>query len=97
MTFEELEDWEGLNFDLGGYFGYLSAQDYAGDQSAPSWGNGYVYGGVTGDLVYNFNENVSASAGVRWSANNDGSTGYAGGDMGPQENLWFGTSLGFAY
>jgi len=40
-----------------------------------SFSNGYTYGGVTADLVYAFNDNVSASVGVRWSINNDGDDG----------------------
>ena len=97
----QMADLEGFSFDLGGYLGYLTADKYAGDNSnSGSWSNGYTYLGATGDLVYNFNENVSMSTGVRWSLNNDGTSADKGGNsfsMGPEQNLWFGASLGFAY
>ena len=94
---------QGFSLDLGGYLGYLSADRFAGDQTGPQWSNGYVYLGTTVDLVYNFSENVSSSVGARWSLNNDGrETGSAltssgSQSLGPQQNVWFGASIGFAY
>lgn len=92
---------EGISFDVGAYLGWLSANAYNGSQrgSVDKWNNGYIYGGITGDLVYEISENVSSSLGIRWSANNDGSdnTGFNGGNLGTDSNLWFGATLGFAY
>ncbi len=97
---------EGISFDIGGYLGYLSANSYgAGSQrnQLNKWNNGYVYGGITGDLVYAFSENVSSSIGVRWAANNDGEqTSFNAPpgvttSLGPDQNLWFGATVGFAY
>ena len=84
---------EGISIDLGAYLGWLSADAANGSQrnGAPKWKNGYTYGGVTADLVYAFSENVSSSMGIRWAANNDGTVN------GPEQNLWFGATLGFAY
>lgn len=81
----------GLSLDLGAYYGWLAADRYFGVTGDK---NGYMYGGATADLVYAFSENVGASVGVRWAANNDGSVMNQGGR---QNNIWFGASVGFAY
>lgn len=100
---------EGVSIDTGAYLGILNTGDTSGGAAnnlvfapAPAdFSNGYTYGGVTADLVYAFSENVSGSMGVRWSINNDGSTGpantvYAGGPTS-ESQVWFGATLGFAY
>ncbi|MEO0794688.1 MAG: hypothetical protein AAFX93_05985 [Verrucomicrobiota bacterium] len=98
---------EGLSIDTGAYFGLLDTGDVTGGADFPfpapgvDSSNGYTYGGVTGDLVYAFSENVSGSVGVRWSINNDGDG--AGASAGPanffggESQVWFGATLGFAY
>jgi len=112
---------EGLSFDTGAYLGILNTGDTSGGAATnfilnplPGGGsgyeNGYTYGGVTGDLVYAFNENVSGSIGVRWSINNDGDQGGAvvnaagvpigsgpANVLGTESQVWFGATLGFAY
>jgi len=82
---------EGISFDVGGYVGYIIPDNStnAGMQSA-------FYGGVTGDLVYAFNDNVSSSVGVRYS-NYSGSGQSAGPYAANQNNVWFGATLGFTY
>jgi hypothetical protein len=91
----------GLSIDLGAHYGWLRATRTYGITGIGST-NGYMYGGANADLVYSFNEHVSASFGVRWAANNDGKTGAnAQGlaiNQGSREsNIWFGASIGFAY
>lgn len=99
---------EGLSFDTGAYIGFLNTGDVSGGAdllgipgSDPS--NGYTYGGITGDLVYAFSENVSGSIGVRWSLNNDGADSATGIGNGPanffggESQLWFGSTIGFSY
>jgi uncharacterized protein (TIGR02001 family) len=79
---------EGFSFDTGAYIG----------MGIPDSSTGGI--GVTGDLVYAFNENVSASIGVRYSnysASGD-STSYGGTGFAPnQNNIWMGASVGFTY
>jgi uncharacterized protein (TIGR02001 family) len=91
----------GLAIDLGAYYGWLNAKRAYGMTGA-GVDNGYMYGGATVDFVYSISQNVSASVGARWSANNDGKTAVnAGGlpiNQGARENnIWFGASIGFAY
>ncbi|GHC11424.1 hypothetical protein [Cerasicoccus arenae] len=107
---------EGLSIDTGAYFGLLNTGDTSGGSATnfilnpPVAGltapvdnsNGYTYGGVTGDLVYAFSENVSGSIGVRWSINNDGDSGTLAGNgpanfFGSASQVWFGSTLGFSY
>ncbi|WP_269540945.1 hypothetical protein [Cerasicoccus fimbriatus] len=102
---------EGLSFDTGAYLGILNANSYNAGMNAPKLGNGYTYGGITADLVYAFNENVSSSVGVRWSVNNDGDSQTGGVNpatgnfygvgpanlAGAESQIWFGATLGFAY
>lgn len=94
---------EGLSVDTGAYFGVLNTNDInAGAAGTSKQQNGYVYGGVTADLVYAFNENVSSSIGVRWSINNDGADGTLAGNgpanaFGGESQVWFGATVGFAY
>lgn len=84
----------GLSFDIGAYIGWLTANNINGGAPGPKAKNGYIYGGLTGDLVYMFNEYVSSSIGVRYAFNNDGNSAVNGGR---ENNIWFGASLGFAY
>ena len=94
------------SIDTGAYFGILNTGNTAGGAAnTTGYDNGYVYGGVTCDLVYAFNENVSSSIGVRWSINNDGdggnptSQGPANSAIGWSDSsqVWFGATVGFAY
>ncbi|WP_309386521.1 hypothetical protein [Cerasicoccus frondis] len=84
---------EGLSLDTGAYLGFVDTQDVGG--LGGGLHNGYTYGGITLDLVYALNENVSSSIGGRWSINNDGKG--AGVNVGGESKLWFGATLGFAY
>lgn len=90
---------EGVSFDIGAYYGWLDANDVTGQGGAANAANGYMYGGITGDLVYALSENVSTSLGVRYSFNNDGSGTPVGNQVnqGKEGNIWFGATLGFAY
>ncbi|MEM8550309.1 MAG: TorF family putative porin [Verrucomicrobiota bacterium] len=85
---------EGLSLDLGAYAGVLIPDDSveAGLQSA-------FYGGITADLVYSFNENVSSSVGFRYSnfSLDGGPAGGADPYANSQNNIWVGATLGFAY
>ncbi|MDP0497129.1 MAG: TorF family putative porin [Verrucomicrobiota bacterium JB024] len=88
---------EGFSFDVGAYLGMGIPDSSTGQMSGTT---SFLYGGVTGDLVYAFNENVSASIGVRYSnysASGD-STQYGGAGFAPnQNNIWMGASVGFTY
>ncbi|WP_309397880.1 hypothetical protein [Cerasicoccus maritimus] len=86
---------EGLSFDTGAYLGFVDTEDGSAGLTTPKVKNGYTYGGITADLVYALNENVSSSIGVRWSVNNDGDS--AGVNIGSESQVWFGATLGFAY
>lgn len=72
---------EGASLDLGAYLG---------NTSNDSANNGYTYWGLTADLVYALNENVSTSLGGRYAGNNDDVNG-------DDSHLWFGASVGFSY
>ena len=88
---------EGFSFDVGAYLGMGIPDSSTGGMNGTS---SFLYGGVTGDLVYAFSENVSASVGVRYSnysASGD-STSYGGTGLAPnQNNVWMGASVGFTY
>ncbi|MBC2596436.1 hypothetical protein H5P28_19375 [Ruficoccus amylovorans] len=89
---------EGLSFDTGAYIG----MGIPNDSSAMNGTTSFIYAGVTGDLVYAFNENVSASIGVRYSnysqSGNSVTPPYSGSGFAPnQNNIWMGASVGFTY
>ncbi len=86
---------EGLSFDTGAYIGLGMPMD----SSATNGTSSFLYAGVTGDLVYAFNENVSASIGVRYSNYSQSGTAYTGtsGYAPNQNNIWMGASVGFTY
>ncbi|MGE9292375.1 MAG: TorF family putative porin [Puniceicoccales bacterium] len=89
---------EGFSFDVGAYLG----MGIPNDSSAMNGTTSFLYAGVTGDLVYAFSENVSASIGVRYSNYSQSGTAYTGTTgyaptIGNQNNIWMGASVGFAY
>lgn len=88
---------EGFSFDVGAYVGMGIPDSSKGGMFGTT---SFIYAGTTGDLVYAFSENVSASIGVRYSnysASGD-STNYGGTGFAPnQNNIWMGASVGFTY
>jgi hypothetical protein len=101
----------GMSVDFAGWFGVLSADVYQSDRhptTTPKWENGYAYLGLKADLVFAFNDVCSASVGLRWSANNDGTGAFPTSNTvtaGPisanegnhEEMFWWGTAVKFAF
>jgi len=107
---------DGIAIDTSAYVGVVDANDANGNldsgfgfindkgkierlEDSPE--NGYTYAGLSADLVYSFNEFVSASFGVRWAVNNDetdtdGDTGGKREDVDSNQ-FWYGASIGFSY
>lgn len=82
--------FDSFYLDLGAYAGWLSAEDYLGDQTRTSyntfaastgnpsmgkWNNGYAYAGLTADLVCYLTECARATFGIGWATNNDQQSG----------------------
>tara|TARA_B100000989_G_C19519410_1_gene463363 strand:+ start:911 stop:1915 length:1005 start_codon:yes stop_codon:yes gene_type:complete len=77
----------GLSLDLGAYLGWMFADAYNGGTRGvnpfattagtkyPKWENGYTYGGLKADLVFQLNDVAKASFGIQWAGNNDGKDG----------------------
>ena len=105
FSLEEYLSTDGFFFDVGGYIGWLQADAFNGNQRKGNekWSNGYNYCGVTGDLVYVFNESISTSVGVRYGYNTDGTTtsfrDLNGNmpEMGPSHNFWYGINFSFQF
>jgi len=92
---------DNTSLELGGYWGFLNADDLNGGQIAtPAIGgdpeNGYSYWGLTADVVYSFNDTSSASIGIRYSGNNDNGNAVGAtdgfGDRALEDSFWFGAS-----
>jgi hypothetical protein len=85
--------WANTALDLGAYVGGTSIDDVTGGQAITKNSGGYVYYGVTADLVYSFNKTTAASVGVRYG----GSSNNGGTDISvahPEENsIYWGTKL----
>ena len=93
-------DANDANGNLDSGFGFVNA-DGEIERLEDSPENGYTYAGLSADLVYSFNEFVSASFGIRWAVNNDeadtdGDTGGKREDVDSNQ-FWYGASIGFSY
>lgn len=104
----DLSCWCGLDgfaIDLNAYIAWLTADKYNGDQrqgSLPKQKNGYTYGGISADIVYSLNDCADIRVGIRWAANNDGSskdqTTYAYENQGgTQSRVWWGAGIDFGF
>lgn len=109
----DLSCWCGLNgfaIDLNAYIAWLYADAYNGDQrpdvlpgQSGKNRNSYTYGGITADLVYSLNDCANVRIGVRWAANNDGTskegrtfTTYKN-QGGTESNVWWGAGIDFGF
>ena len=88
--------WANTAVDVGAYLGGTSIDDVTGGQGTKS-SAGWTYYGVTGDLVYSFNKNASASVGVRYGGNNNNGGAVIGALYPEKNSLYWGTkfSAGF--
>lgn len=83
------------------YYGYTSANRYAGDHEIGGhyWRNEYSYVQAEANLVYVYKKHWKFLVGVGYSYNNDGygSVGQGGFDMGPDSNVWTTIAVGYVF
>jgi len=91
----------GLSIDFEGKGGYLHANQWLGKDlpfTGMNWGNAYWYGTAKADVVYEFGNGFRANAGVRFSANTDGTgAGFGTLNLGPDKMVWFGAGLSYSF
>ncbi|MDR2980635.1 MAG: hypothetical protein LBV12_00125 [Puniceicoccales bacterium] len=97
--------FEGIEFgipdiaiNLSVYAGYVSANQYNGDQRAagvPKWSNDYGYIGFSADLIYHVTNYADIGVGLRYAWNSDNSSFDIPGNT--DDNLWWGTWVRFNY
>ncbi|MEM8549289.1 MAG: hypothetical protein AAGF10_00715 [Verrucomicrobiota bacterium] len=93
---------EGFFLNFQSRFGWLQANGWLGDGRTPSgqqWRNGYLYMTNNLDVIYRFEEGVYLSVGFRHAMNSDGTgpNGINGIDTGPDNMVWFGARVGYAF
>lgn len=80
--------------------GYLNANSYFGDSGPPAggkWQNGYAYVLTSLEINWTPFKNAKVGLGVSYTANNDGTTGFANIDMGPEDTVYGKFSLSYAF
>lgn len=83
----EMAGVDGASIDLGAYIGETWSDGGVG---------GYTYYGLSADIGYALNDNVSVALGGRYAGNNDDAP--AGTLTGDGENtIWWGASVSFSY
>ena len=92
---------EGLAVSASAQLGWLDADRWQGDTVAPAGGNlaiDYIYWELSADLRYEVCGHFVASIGVRYSGNDGDDHETLGGiDLGPNQQIWFGTEWSFPF
>lgn len=99
-TFESIFTNE-TDFAIGVTYGYITANDWVGDQlhGVGDPNNDYGYLTVKADLIYHLNTSTDLSFGVRYSYNNDHDRYIHGARVMSIDcnTFWWGVSLNFCY
>lgn len=99
-TFEEVFSKE-TSITVGATYGYVSANDWVGDQVSGlgNPNNDYGYLTLKADLVYNLNSSTDLGIGVRYTYNNDDDRTIHGEKAMDIDcnTFWWGVSLTFRY